>query len=117
MTTLYHYPNCSTCRKARHWLDDNGIAYEKQDLVADPIDIVTLLDLYERSGLQLKKFFNTSGNSYRDGGFKDLVPRMTEEQQLEALAADGKLVKRPIIDNGETVLVGFKLASYKSAFT
>ena len=104
---VYQYPKCSTCRKALSWLDDHGIAYTKSDLVAERVDTATLADLLRRSGLPLNRLFNTSGESYRTGGFKDRIRTMTEGEALRALAADGKLVKRPIVDAGERVYVGF----------
>ena len=111
---VYQYPKCSTCRKALSWLDDHGIAYTKSDLVADPIEVGKLADLFRRSGLPLHRFFNTSGESYRAGGFKDRLRTMTESEALRALAADGKLVKRPIVDAGPHVYVGFDAAALAS---
>jgi arsenate reductase len=104
---VYQYPKCSTCRSALRWLDDHGITYSKSDLVADPIPATKLGDLHRRSGLPIARFFNTSGESYRAGGFKDRLRTMTEAEALRALAADGKLVKRPIVDAGAQVFVGF----------
>ena len=111
-TRVYQYPGCSTCRKALKWLDASDIAYVKTDLVAEPIPADTLRSLWTRSGLPLRRFFNTAGVSYREGGFKDRLPTMTEDEAIAALAADGKLVKRPIVDAGEAVLVGFREADY-----
>jgi arsenate reductase len=104
---VYQYPKCSTCRKALTWLDGRGIEYTKSDLVAEPIPLATLEDLFRRSKLPIARWFNTSGESYRAGGFKDRLRSMTESQALAALAADGKLVKRPVVDSGTLVLVGF----------
>jgi arsenate reductase len=115
-THVYQYPKCSTCRKALKWLDQRGIAYAASDLVAQPIRLAKLQDLHRRSGLPLTRFFNTSGESYRVGGFKDRLESMSEAEALAALAADGKLVKRPIIDAGASVLVGFDEAAYAEAF-
>jgi len=109
---IYQYPGCSTCRKALKWLDAHGVTYTRQDLVAQPIEPDALRSLWRRSGLPLRKLFNTAGRSYREGGFKDRLPTMSEEEAIAALAADGKLVKRPILDTGETVLVGFREAEY-----
>lgn len=109
---VYQYPKCSTCRKALKWLEAHGVAHDSTDLVANPIPIAKLRDLHRRSGLPLAKFFNTSGESYRAGNFKQRLATMTEAEALAALAADGKLVKRPIVDSGEAVLVGFDEASY-----
>jgi arsenate reductase len=113
---FYGYPRCGTCRKAQKWLDGRGVTYAARDLVADPIPAETLRDLWRRSGLPLRSFFNTSGESYREGGFKDRLPAMSDDEALAALAADGKLVKRPILDRGDRVLVGFREESYASVF-
>lgn len=112
MTKFYHYPKCGTCRKAARWLADQGIEVEAIDIVASPPSKSRLKDLHRRSGRELKAFFNTSGQSYRDGGFRDRLAGMSESAMLEALAADGKLIKRPILDTGERVLVGFREAEY-----
>jgi arsenate reductase len=109
---LYHYPNCSTCRKARSWLDGHGIAYTHSDLVASPIPLATLRDLHKRAALPIARLFNTSGVSYREGNFKDKSKRMSDAELLAALAADGKLVKRPILDAGSFVLIGFDPERY-----
>lgn len=113
--TLYHYPKCGTCRKAKAWLASAGHQPKLRDLVADPPDAATLEDLWRRSGEPLRKLFNTSGESYRDGGFKDRLATMSDAEALAALAADGKLVKRPILDLGDTVLVGFREADWVAA--
>jgi arsenate reductase len=113
---VYQYPKCSTCRKALSWLDDRGIEYTKSDLVADPISTKALADLHRRSGLPIGRLFNTSGESYRAGGFKDRLAAMSEAEALRALAADGKLVKRPIIDAGDRVFVGFDAAGLEGHF-
>jgi arsenate reductase len=109
---FYHYPKCSTCRKARKWLDEHEVAYGESDLVASPIPLAKLRDLHKRSGLPLARFFNTSGESYRAGNFKERLARDSEAELLAALAKDGKLVKRPIIDAGKVVLVGFDADAY-----
>ncbi len=109
--TLYHYSNCGTCKKAITWLASKGLEFHPVDLVKTPPSADTLSRLWKQSGLPLERFFNTSGESYRAGGFKDRLPTMTDAQKLAALAADGKLVKRPLLDlgRGETsTLVGFK---------
>ncbi len=112
---LYHYAGCSTCRKARVFLSAKGITPALVDLVGTPPTAKTLADLHARSGLSLRKFFNTSGQSYRDGGFSARLPEMDDKAQLAALAADGKLVKRPILDTGKAVLVGFSEAAWSEA--
>src|SRR6185312_10236517 len=113
---VYQYPKCSTCRKALKWLDEHDERYAKTDLVAEPIPLSKLKDLLERSGLPVKRFFNTSGESYRAGGFTERLKTMSEADALAALSKDGKLVKRPIIDAGKTVLVGFDEEAYENAF-
>ena len=110
---IYQYPNCSTCRKAVKWLSEEGHDFTSVHIVDDAPDAATLKDLWERSGLDLKRFFNTSGQSYRKGGFKERLPAMSQDEKFEALAADGKLIKRPILDSAEAVLVGFKLAQWE----
>jgi len=109
---VYQYPKCSTCRKALKWLDGRRIAYEKTDLVAEPPSAAVLRDLHRRSGLPVGKLFNTSGESYRAGNYKQRLASMSEGEALAALAKDGKLIKRPIVDTGKAVLVGFDEAAY-----
>ena len=116
MTTIYQYARCGTCRKALKWLDGRGVTYMAHDLVGEPIDGETLRDLWQRSGRPLKAFFNTSGKSYREGGFKERLAEMSDAEMLAALADDGKLVKRPILDVGDKVLVGFREPEYVSTF-
>jgi arsenate reductase (glutaredoxin) len=109
---VYHYPKCSTCRKARKWLQDHQLAHSESDLVATPISLAKLRDLHKRSGLPLARFLNTSGESYRAGNFKERIKTLSESEVLSALSKDGKLVKRPIVDAGDVVLVGFDEAAY-----
>jgi arsenate reductase len=109
---VYQYPKCSTCRSALKWLDAHGVAYEKTDLVATPPSASALRDLHARSGLPITRFFNTSGESYRAGNFKEKLASMSAAEALAALASDGKLIKRPILDTGKTVLVGFDEKAY-----
>ena len=111
-TKVYQYAKCSTCRQALAWLDENEVPYEKTDLVASPPSLKTLKELHQRSGLPITKFFNTSGESYRKGNFRARLAGMSNAEALEALAADGKLIKRPIVDAGATVLVGFAADAY-----
>ena len=113
--TVYQYPKCGTSRKALAWLDKHGISYVSIDLVAKPPSKAKLKDLWKRSGEPIRKLFNTSGESYRAGGFKDKLATMSEAEALSALAADGKLIKRPIVDTGDKVLVGFREEDYASA--
>lgn len=102
------YPKCGTCRKALKWLDDNGLKYEYRHIVEDNPSKEELKDWYEKSGLELKKFFNTSGLKYKELNLKERIPQMTEDEIFELLSTDGMLVKRPILIDGDKVLVGFK---------
>lgn len=109
---VYRYPKCGTCRKALAWLDDRGVTYEAVDIVHSPPSRAELEELYRRSGLPIRKLFNTSGVSYREGGYGKRLPHMSEAEALDALARDGKLIKRPIVVAPRAVLVGFDEASY-----
>ena len=110
-----HYPKCSTCQKAKKWLDEHQIAYTERNIVEDHPSYEELKLWYEKSGLPLKKFFNTSGLKYKELGLKDKLAGMTEEEQLELLASDGMLVKRPILVGDDFVLVGFREAEWSRA--
>ena len=107
------YPRCTTCKKAQKWLDDNGFQYELRDIKENNPTYDELKKWYAKSGLPLKKFFNTSGLLYKSMELKDKLPTMTEDEQLKLLATDGMLVKRPILVNEDTVLVGFKEADWE----
>lgn len=102
------YPKCTTCQKAKKWLDDNGIGYKLRDIKEDNPNFEELTVWYKISGLPLKKFFNTSGLLYKSMELKDKLPAMPEEEQLKLLARDGMLVKRPLVIDKNFVLVGFK---------
>lgn len=102
------YPQCTTCRKAKKYLDSRGAAYTDRHIKEDRPSLEELRVWHQASGLPLKKFFNTSGQQYKALGLKDKLPAMTEEEQLELLASDGMLVKRPILVGEDFVLVGFK---------
>lgn len=102
------YPKCGTCRKAKKWLDENGIEYIDRHIVEDNPTIDELKKWHELSGLELKKFFNTSGMKYRELGLKDRLKEMTDEEMYELLASDGMIVKRPIVVGEDFVLTGFK---------
>ncbi len=114
--TVFHYPGCSTCKKALRWLKDAGVAAELHDIVLTPPDRATLAAAVERSGLPIERFFNTSGQSYRQGGFSARLPSMSLDDKLDALAADGKLIKRPLLIGADTVLVGFKQPDWEATF-
>lgn len=102
------YPKCSTCKKAQNWLDSKGAGYTLRDIKTDNPTYEELKEWYEKSGLPLKKFFNTSGILYRSMNLKDKLDAMTDEEKLRLLAEDGMLVKRPILLAGGKVLLGFK---------
>ena len=102
------YPKCTTCQKAKKWLDDNKIEYELRDIKEDNPSLDELSAWYKMSGLPLKKVFNTSGLLYKSMELKDKLPAMSEEEQLKLLATDGMLVKRPLVIGEDFVLVGFK---------
>lgn len=110
------YPKCSTCRKAKKWLEDYGVAYEDRHIVEQNPTVEELKQWQEISGLELKKFFNTSGMKYRELGLKDRLSGMEEAEQLELLASDGMLVKRPLAVGDGFVLVGFKEKEWEAQF-
>lgn len=107
------YPKCSTCKKAKKWLDEKSIKYTDRHIAEDNPTYDELSKWYKKSGLPLKRFFNTSGVLYKEMGLKDKLSDMSEEEQLKLLATNGMLVKRPIIVDGETVLTGFKEAEWE----
>ena len=102
------YPKCTTCQKAKKWLDDNQIEYEFRDIKLNNPTIDELTEWYKKSGLSIKKFFNTSGLLYKSLDLKNKIPTMTEDEMLNLLATDGMLVKRPLVVGDDFVLVGFK---------
>ena len=102
------YPKCTTCQKARKWLDENNIEYEFRDIKLENPGLEELTDWYKLSGLPLRKFFNTSGLLYKSMELKTKMPAMTDEEMLALLATDGMLVKRPLAIGDNFVLVGFK---------
>ena len=108
------YPKCSTCRKAKTWLEDHNISYELRDIKEDNPTAQELSEWQKKSGLPMKKFFNTSGMLYREMGLKDKLKAMTDQEMLDLLATDGMLVKRPILVTDDAVLVGFKEAEYQT---
>ena len=102
------YPKCTTCQRAKKWLDDNKIKYELRDIKLDNPTLEELTEWYKKSGLPIKKFFNTSGLLYKSLDLKNKLPEMTEDEMLKLLATDGMLVKRPLLISDDYVLVGFK---------
>ena len=105
---VIEYPKCSTCQKAKKWLDSNGIKYDSRHIKDDNPTFEELKAWYEKSELQLKRFFNTSGMLYKSMNLKDKLPNMSEEEQLQLLATDGMLVKRPLLVGDNFVLCGFR---------
>lgn len=113
---FYEYPSCGTCRKAKKWLEAHNKDINSIHIVEETPDKETLKALYEKSGLELKKFFNTSGQKYRELKLKDQLPAMSEDEQLELLASNGMLIKRPITTDGKRVTVGFNEDTFKSVW-
>ena len=114
MMNLICYPKCSTCAKAKKWLEENNIEYTERDIKSENPTADELKAWYKKSGLPLKKFFNTSGILYKSLDLKNKLPEMTENEMLELLATDGMLVKRPLLISEDTVLVGFKESEWKT---
>lgn len=106
--TFYQYPKCGTCRKAKKWFDEKGIEVNDIHIVENPPTKEQLKEFLDTSGLELKKFFNTSGQKYRELGLKDRLPSMSEDEALALLASDGMLIKRPLTTDGKNVTLGFK---------
>ena len=106
------YPKCTTCQKAKKWLDEHRIAYELRDIKTENPAYEELTAWYKRSGLPLKKFFNTSGLLYKSMGLKDKLPGMSEDEMLKLLSTDGMLVKRPLLVGDDFILVGFREAAW-----
>lgn len=114
MSVLFlQYPPCTTCKKAKAWLDERGVAYEARNIKEENPTAEELKAWHEKSGLPLKKFFNTSGLAYKALGLKDRLPTMSEEEQYQLLASDGMLVKRPLVAGEDFVLVGFREAQWQ----
>ena len=117
MTKVYCYERCTTCKKALKWLDDNNVKYQLLDIKKDHPDEKILRQFHKKSGLSLRKFFNTSGQLYRAMELSKKLPDMTEAEQYALLASDGMLVKRPIAVEGDKVLVGFKEPEWADTFS
>ncbi len=111
------YPKCTTCQKAKKWLEAHGAEYTDRHIKEEPPTYEELKTWAEQSGLPLKKFFNTSGMLYRNMQLKEKLPAMTEEEQLRLLSSDGMLVKRPIIVDGDRILLGFREAEWQKFFS
>lgn len=113
--TLIQYPPCSTCQKAAAFLDSRGCRYETRHIRLEPPTAAELADWHRKSGLPLKRFFNTSGRLYQSLGLKERLPSMSEEQQYQILATDGMLVRRPLLIDGDRILVGFRETEWEKA--
>ena len=113
MIKFYGYSRCSTVKKAKKWLQDNNIEFEEIDLVENTPSKEELEEFYKKSGLEIKKFFNTSGMKYREMGLKDIVKNETDDKLLEILASDGMLIKRPLLVGDDIVITGFKETQYE----
>lgn len=111
------YPKCSTCKRARAWLDAHGAAYTARDIVADNPTACELRAWHERSGLPLKRFFNTSGMRYRELELSKKLPAMSDSEQYELLASDGMLIKRPLLVTGQTAIPGFREEPWAEALS
>lgn len=105
---FYCYPKCGTCRQAKKWLDSHQIDYTEIHIVESPPSSEEMKNIYKSSHLELKKFFNTSGNKYRELGLKDIMGTTSEKELLDILVSDGMLIKRPLVTDGHKVTVGFK---------
>lgn len=114
MITYYAYPKCTTCLKAKKWLDDQEAEYNEINIAEAPPSKEQLSEIYAASGVDLKKFFNTSGMKYRELGLKDKLADMAEEEQLELLASDGMLIKRPLAYGDGKVTLGFKEQDFEA---
>lgn len=116
LLTVYEYPKCSTCQKAKKWLKENDVAFQPVHIVDNPPSKEELKDLVQKSGLEIKKFFNTSGMKYRELGMKEKMKTASDDELLELLASDGMLIKRPIATDGKNVTVGFKEDQYENTW-
>lgn len=113
MIKFYGYSKCSTVRKAKAWLEENNLEFENIEIVENPPSKEELKEMYEVSGYELKKFFNTSGVKYRELGLKNIVNTESDENLLDILSSDGMLIKRPLVYDGKNVIIGFKVDEWK----
>lgn len=113
-TIFIEYPKCSTCQKAKKWLIDNGVAFEDRNIVEQNPTAAELTEWIRRSGLPIKRFFNTSGMLYREKNLKEALPNMTEEEQIVLLSTDGMLVKRPLLISDNMICPGFRPAEWEA---
>jgi arsenate reductase len=110
---MYQYPKCGTCRKAKKFLEEHGVSFTEKHIVEEPPTRAELVEWVQKSGLPIQKFFNTSGQKYRELGLSKKLKEMSDEEKLDLLASDGMLIKRPIVTDGEKVTVGFKEDQFK----
>ena len=110
------YPKCTTCKKAKKWLDDNGFSYTDRHIVENNPTADEIKEWHQKSGIELKKFFNTSGLLYKSMNLKEKLPTMSDEEKYELLASNGMLVKRPVLVDGDRVLLGFKAEKWEDSF-
>ncbi len=113
MAIIYHYPKCSTCRKALKWVKSNEIQLEFRDITKETPSEEELIKIIKDSGLEVKKFFNTSGRIYKERNLKEVVPNLSIQDAAKMLSDEGMLIKRPLYVSGNTILVGFKESDYE----
>ncbi len=116
MIKVYHYPKCTTCKRALKWLEENNVKCEKRDIKEQPPVFEEMKEIYKKSGLPLKKFFNTSGLVYKELKLKDKLADMSEDEQLKLLCSNGMLIKRPLVIGNDFILVGFKENEWEKVF-
>lgn len=116
MIKVYHYPKCTTCKRALKWLEENNAECEKKDIKEQPPIFEEMKEIYKKSGLPLKKFFNTSGLVYKELKLKDKLADMSEDEQLKLLCSNGMLIKRPLVIGNDFILVGFKENEWEKVF-
>lgn len=114
--TLYGYPKCNVCRKAKKWLERKGVRYKIIHLTAEPLSVDALRDLWQRAGVPIRNLFNSSGAAYQSGVYNWRLDSMEDDDALEELVANGMLIQRPILDNGKKVVIGFNEDSYQEVF-
>ena len=114
--TYYGYPKCGTCRKAKKWLENEEISFAEHNIAEQPPSEDELRSMIANSGLEMKKFFNTSGMKYRELNLKDKLPTMTDDEKIALLASDGMLIKRPLVFDGQKVTVGFNETTFEETW-
>lgn len=115
MITFYEYSKCTTCRKGKKFLEENGVDFEAHDMVKEPPSKETLKQIIEKSDQDINKFFNSRGKKYKELDLKNKLPEMSDDEKIGILSSDGMLIKRPLVDAGQHVLLGFKETEYKEA--